>query len=81
MPDYGPPELGNEDEEFLALLDCSAGLAGTVVCRCSHLEVEHPGGECIRPLCGCTVFRPDVSYGRNTASRARKSPAAGRGGS
>jgi hypothetical protein len=57
MSDFDPPELGNEDEGFLSLLDRAAANTGSV-CLCSHPEWDHPGGECIRALCGCTVFRP-----------------------
>lgn len=28
-------------------------------CLCSHVERDHPGGECIRALCGCGEWRLD----------------------
>lgn len=35
-----------------------AGGPGTR-CKCSHGERDHPGGECIRALCGCGEWRLD----------------------
>lgn len=33
-------------------------------CLCSHPELDHPGGECIRPGCGCLQYRPDPRAGQ-----------------
>jgi hypothetical protein len=73
MADFDPPEMGNEDEQWLSLCERAAVNGGTRVCLCSHLAIEHVNGKCRRPLCGCDIFRP-----RNTASRTGKIPAAGR---
>ena len=79
MSDLYPSEMGNEDWAWLALLERAAVSSGTRVCLCSHLEIEHRGGECARPLCGCGKFRPAA----NTSSMASREPefslAAGRG--
>jgi hypothetical protein len=76
MPDepvWLPDEPGSEEAEWESLCDRAAVNAGTRICLCSHLEIEHFGGGCTRKLCGCFVFRP-----RNTASRTAKIPAAGK---
>jgi hypothetical protein len=46
LPDLDPPEAGNENP-------------ATFTCLCSHSDSDHILGECLRPLCGCVVFRPD----------------------
>jgi len=30
-------------------------------CLCSHDDLDHPGGACIRPACGCIQYRPDMA--------------------
>ena len=77
MPDLDPPELGNEDEEWLALLEFAAAGGGTRACLCSHSAGDHWGsGECMHRACGCSVFRPGVNTS-STASRTGDFPAAG----
>jgi hypothetical protein len=46
LPDLDPPEAGNEDP-------------ATYACLCAHPDSDHILGDCLRPLCGCVVFRPD----------------------
>ena len=73
LPD--PPEMGNEDDEFTALLEFAAAGGGTRPCLCSHPGGDHLyGWKCKHRACGCDVIRP-----RNTASRTASFPAAGRG--
>lgn len=61
-PDLDPPELGNEDEVFLSLLDRAAGRS----CLCSHPELDHwettgGGTSCMHRACGCQRFRPEAA--------------------
>lgn len=75
-----PDDPGNEDEDWLAVMERAIDLAGTRLCKCSHLEIEHPGGACVRKLCGCGEFRPKANTS-SMASRAGDFPAAGRAAS
>jgi len=56
-----PEDAGNEDDEFLSLLERAAFNTSMTACKCSHPEMDHVDDTCVRRACGCIEFRPRQS--------------------
>jgi hypothetical protein len=54
----------NTERRRRELLRAKAGAR----CRCSHPDLDHVGGECIRALCGCLEYRPKAAAAARIAA-------------